>query len=554
MRGRRKLFLGLAALTLWTVSDGLGAAAPGQLDTSFGTGGQSLVNLGGNEYGRDVALRPDGRIVVAGNRTAGLDLDALVVQLLQPQGTLDTSYGGGSGWSRVDFGGSDIAYALALQPDGRVVVTGQRTLAGTTASDAVVARLTSPGGIFDASFGTGGRSILDYGGADTSFALALQPNGRIVVGGGTFVTPAGNATVARLIEPQGIFDPSYGAGFGWSLLDFGGQEATNGIALQPDGRIVTVASSTIANVRDVVVARLTEPGGTFDPTFGGGTGQVRIDFGGFDIGEDVVLQPDGKIVVAGSGGPGDGDMAIARLNPGGTLDGTFGAGGRVFVDFGGADDISGLALQPDGKLVAVGTTYKAMSGNFAVARLQPNGLLDATFGTAGRTEVDLGGDDSAWETTLRPDGRIVAVGESRKGLATSDVAVAQLQGDPAPPGPLAPVVALAPTCAGRPATIVGTAARDVLRGTPGPDVIAALAGNDVVRGARGKDLVCGGPGADRLLGGPGPDRLLGGPGPDRLLGGLGADRLFGGLGRDRLVGGLGRDFLRGGLGPDAQTQ
>lgn len=111
-----------------------------------------------------------------------------------------------------------------------------------------------------------------------------------------------------------------------------------------------------------------------------------------------------------------------------------------------------------------------------------------------------------------------------------------------------------PKCAGRRATIVGTAGRDVLRGTRRADVIVALGGNDVVLGAGGNDLVCGGPGNDRLLGGLGADRLLGGPGKDQLFGGPGKDQLFGGLGADRLFGGAGRDLLRGGPGRDSQKQ
>jgi Ca2+-binding RTX toxin-like protein len=129
---------------------------------------------------------------------------------------------------------------------------------------------------------------------------------------------------------------------------------------------------------------------------------------------------------------------------------------------------------------------------------------------------------------------------------------------PASPGRRGGSVAGA-RCAGRPATLVGTAARDTLRGTPGRDVIASLAGDDLVIGRGGADVICLGPGGDRgrgeggadlIDGGPGNDRLLGGSGRDRLLGRGGRDLLIGGPGGDLLIGGLGRDRLLGGAGPD----
>ncbi len=114
--------------------------------------------------------------------------------------------------------------------------------------------------------------------------------------------------------------------------------------------------------------------------------------------------------------------------------------------------------------------------------------------------------------------------------------------------------AAAPLCAGRPATVTGTARPDRLKGTAGPDVIAGLGGADVIDGLGGADVLCGGPGADLLRGGGGRDVLVGGAGPDRLLGGLGPDRLLGGPGADRLLGGRGLDVLIGGAGRNVRIQ
>lgn len=123
----------------------------------------------------------------------------------------------------------------------------------------------------------------------------------------------------------------------------------------------------------------------------------------------------------------------------------------------------------------------------------------------------------------------------------------------------APYVPPAPSsaatkCAGKQATFVGTAGRDLIKGTKKRDVIAGLGGNDVIRGLGGNDIICGGPGKDKLIGGPGNDLLVGGAGNDRLLGGKGRDTLKGGKGKDTLIGGPGHDILNGGPGKDKQKQ
>jgi Ca2+-binding RTX toxin-like protein len=112
----------------------------------------------------------------------------------------------------------------------------------------------------------------------------------------------------------------------------------------------------------------------------------------------------------------------------------------------------------------------------------------------------------------------------------------------------------APRCLGKRATIVGTDARNVLRGTRRADVIVALGGNDLITGLRGNDLICAGAGNDRVTGGAGADRVAGGAGNDRIAGGAGRDALLGGIGLDTLLGGGGRDILAGGPGRDRQTQ
>ena len=153
-------------------------------------------------------------------------------------------------------------------------------------------------------------------------------------------------------------------------------------------------------------------------------------------------------------------------------------------------------------------------------RLQPNGLPDTTFSGDGRATVDLGGSEGATGLALQPDGRIL-VGVNTD--PNTDLVVLRLQGDALPGsgagGPGAGgggLAGAAARCAGRAATVIGSNGRDRLRGTAKADVIVGLGGNDVIEARGGDDLVCGGAGADALKGGAGADRLLGEAGADRL--------------------------------------
>jgi uncharacterized delta-60 repeat protein len=243
------------------------------------------------------------------------------------------------------------------------------------------------------------------------------------------------------------------------------------------------------------------------------------------------------------------------LGTNGTPDSSFGEDGRTIVDLGRREAAYAVAVQPDGKIVVAGD-----AGNgFGVARLQPNGILDTTFGTGGRSIAEFGGDAQARDMALQPDGKIVVVG-----YVAGDIAVARFQGGSGPlsggpGGDPGGDPANRPKCGGKRATIFGTSRSDKLRGTRRADVIAGLGGRDRLSGLGGNDRICGGKGADMISGGKGRDRLHGDSDNDRLSGdsdadwvsgGAGKDRLFGGSGRDRLNGGASRDTVSGGSGKD----
>jgi uncharacterized delta-60 repeat protein len=565
-------FVVLGAGTAW--------GAPGDPDTSFAGGAaKAFANFGGQETGNALALEPDGKIVVAGSSTAGHPVaDFAVAVFTNPGGILDPAYNNGSGGSLGDLGGFDEAEAVAVQRDGAIVTAGFRAVGnglGPNAFDFAVVRFAYPQGNADASFGGGsGVGIGNLGGNEFGRAVALEPNGKIVVAGGSTAThTAQDFAVAVFTTPQGVLDPSYGpGGAGASLGDLGASESAAAVALQPDGKIVTAGTRFIDTAQDshdadFAVVRFTNPQGTADASFGGGSGVGIGDLGGRDIVGALALEPDGGILVAGGSDAvgSNEDFAVARFtDPQGTLDPSYGTGGKTLVDFGADAEAGAAVLQPDGKLVVAGTIFRPGNRDIGLVRLQPDGSLDTTFGTNGKVIFDLGGtDDKAAGVALQADGKIVVAGTSNA-KGTPDFAVARFQGDPPatgadtnpPGGGLGPAPTGGggpPRCAGKRATIIGTARGDKLTGTKRADVIVALGGKDTIKGARGNDTICAGAGNDHVDGGSGKDRLFGQNGKDALAGGSGNDTLSGGNGKDNLTGNGGKDRLLGQGGRDRCT-
>ncbi|MFF8278782.1 calcium-binding protein [Streptomyces lateritius] len=225
----------------------------------------------------------------------------------------------------------------------------------------------------------------------------------------------------------GDLDPAFGDA-GRLVSDLGGYEQATAVAVQPDGRIVAVGGID-RNGGDFALARYL-PDGSPDPAFGDG-GRVFTDIdGGGDTANGVALQPDGAIVVVGtseSTSLGGFYLTVARYLPDGTPDLGFGGTGHVVTDFGtgGADDGTSVAIQQDGLIVVAGQS----AGDFALARYRPDGILDTTFGTGGRVTTDFaGGADAARSVAVRTDGRIVAAGHHGAGPAY-DFAVARYNPD-----------------------------------------------------------------------------------------------------------------------------
>jgi len=346
-------------------------------------------------------------------------------------GTLDASFGTG-GKVTTDFAGaSDGAGSVAVQPDGKPVAAGAASINGQF--DYALARYNSDGSL-DTSFGTDGRVTTDFGSPwETASSLAIQGDGKIVVAGFTELGQFAAFAVARY-NSNGTLDTTFGSG-GEAITGFAND--TNRVALgpvsaqaysvavQPDGKIVAAGYANIDGEEDFAVVRY-KANGTLDLAFGAG-GKVITEFGqqgaSYAFGNSIAVQSDGKIVVAGeayisSGLVPNRDFALARYNSNGTLDTSFGTGGKVISDFTPNDAAFSVAVQPDQKIVAAGMANVSRGFGFALARYNSDGTLDLSFGTGGLETTDFGllaqGFSNAYAASLavQPDGGFVAAGRA----------------------------------------------------------------------------------------------------------------------------------------------
>lgn len=632
-----------AGLALVLSLPGVATAAPGDLDPTFSGDGKVVTDVTGWETVSGTVVQPDGKIVTIGDGYFDETSGDFVLVRYNADGSLDTTFDG-DGIVTTDFDiNNEEARALALQSDGKIIAVGGSTSISGNGAWATVRYNTD--GSLDTSFGDGGRVVteIDVDAIETAMAVAVQPNGAIVIGGESI----GNWTLARL-TPTGGLDTSFD-GDGKLQTDFGGGccQGVSDLALQSDGRIVAAGYSTngftlaryntngsldtgfdgdgkvttgfgtgargVALQSDgkivtagtagnsFALARFTA-GGAPDPTFDG-DGRVTTSFGPGNAGAaDVALQSDGRIVAAGSY---DGEFALTRYNTSGSLDPGFSGDGRLTTDFGGvSEQATSVALQADGKILAGGVAgeVNSLSANRAVARYLGGGgieppptTVDLSVTKAGTTTVSIG-DQATYSVTvtntsttttatgvtltdtLTGPGSLLsatpgqgsctmtstsancALGSLAPGAQATVTVVAEpgatgtlsdkatagaAQTDPVPANNTATATSTVNNARG--CTIIGTSGADTLTGGYSNDVICALSGNDTVRAGYGNDTVHAGPGNDNVDGGFGDDTLNGGPGNDTLTGYYGNDRL------NAVDGVSGNDTANGGLGTDTCT-
>ncbi len=515
---RRLRTLGSISLATLACTASTAFALPGDLDPTFGDGGRVITDFGAGDLISDAALQPDGKIVVAGGVAS-----RLAVARYNPDGSLDPSFSD-DGLVVTSAGGVG-ASAVALMPDGRIVAAGQ-TPAGPNPRNLSFVRY-NPDGSLDPTLDGDGVVTTDLGASEITTDMEVLGDGRIVAAVRTFGGPE-DLIVVRY-APNGTLDGSFGAG-GVASFDLGGDEAFEKLALLPDGRVVLAGHTDTGQSFDAVLVQLTAEGsldGSFDSD-----GLVVTDAGPAEVWGTVARQSDGKLIAVGVqvsfAGMGAENAMLARYNPDGSLDGSFGNGGFALPDLGPQAGIGRLAIQPDGKLVVE-------TPGFSVARLTSVGVLDPEFGSGGVAPTGFGESGFLSALLVQADGAIVAAGTTEQGPNPENFALTRFLGGDRP------------VCRGRTATIVGTAGVKT-NGTPGDDVIVGTDESDRIKSGKGRDRVCTLGGRDRASTGGGKDVAAGGKGKDLLRGGAARDTLRGDAGNDRLNGGAGRDLLVGGKG------
>ena len=347
------------------------------LDPSFGTDGKVMTQLGSKGLATTVVIQPDGKIIAAGHGPGG---DAVLARY-NTDGSLDATFGD-AGVSTLSLGFELFVHDLALQADGQIVIAGF----SWDLFDFVTTRFTAQGQL-DTEFGVGGVVQTDFSDNDAAKALAIQPDGKILVGGDT-----GNGSALVRYHSDGSLDTTFGNG-GVVVDGFGSGSRRGGkdIAIQDDGKIVVGGGGDL---------RRYNADGSLDASFGTGGIVARG-------GNNFILQHDGKIVALGANG-------LTRYNPDGSLDLGFGFGDGISV-WGGRVGSTDLALDEQGNIVVLGN-------GFTVQRFTAEGHRD------GRATTDFSSwPDSSYGVAIQADGSIVVVGGYRTDFFTPGFALARYQ-------------------------------------------------------------------------------------------------------------------------------
>lgn len=388
----------------------------GQLDPTFNLTGKLQTPMGfANDIVSATAVQTDGKIVCAGysyNADGNYDFSIL---RLNSDGSLDKSFNS-NGKILLNLGsGTDWATGLAIQPNGKILVGGT-SFTGLD-DDFAIVRINADGSL-DNTFGIGGTVFTNILKEDRIGSLALQPDGKIIAAGFSY-NPTGDAMIVARYNSNGSLDNTFGlSGLTiepvniWSFF-------AESIKIQNDGKIVIggyALNELVNGYSEFMVSRYNIDG-NLDTTFNS-TGTVRTRIGNdFSRANSLAIQPDGKILLGGSSSNLHfvSDFTIVRYNTNGLLDPTFGTNGVVITALTPETELGAdLLIQPDGKIILTGNTFTDAANlqNFSILRYKGDGNLDADFGNNGLVNVDFGGSESAASADLQPDGKLVVAGWS----------------------------------------------------------------------------------------------------------------------------------------------
>ena len=380
----------------------------------------------------DIIIQPDGKILEVGSfqvfasdyDTSGNYTTGYALIRLNADGTLDTTFG--------TNGEVDVALGakIALQADGKILLTDIKPNTGSTVG---VIRLNA-NGTLDTSFGSSGETdvIVSSNGVQLR-SIVVQTDGKILVGGDASNSAGYKFNIFRLTT-NGTLDTTFNStGKVTVAVAAGtGDDHCNSILIQPDGKIIMAgdaSASTYPYNQDLAIIRLNADG-TLDTTFNS-TGKLITPFGATtqtsqDYGNSATLQSDGKILLAGYNGN---DFGVIRVNANGTIDTTFGTSGQALVSLlSGQDAAKKVMVQSDGKIVLAGDSSNGTTSDFSLIRLTANGSLDTSYNGTGKVLMTVNGADTnttapntAVSAVMQTDGKVVVIGYSMFAVADPNI-------------------------------------------------------------------------------------------------------------------------------------
>ena len=411
-------------------------AQDGALDLTFNSTGKVITTVGTfDDAASDIAVQEiipnmsnynSRKIIAVGQTYNGNDYDFLITRY-NDNGSLDNTFGNNGIVSTDIANGSDYAKSVALQSDGKIVVGGF-SYVGSKESFSLARYKYN--GTLDSSFGSNGIVTTSIGAVgDNIFSIAIQDDGKIVAAG--FATIGNNYDFALArYETNGTLDNTFD-GDGIVTTNLGsGSDVVYEVVIQNDGKIVAAGHSFQATNQDFAVVRYNNTG-SLDNTFSTDGIVTTPITGSFnEYGTSVALKSDGKIVVAGYSANTFIDYVVVQYESDGDLDNSFGVNGAVYTDFGTSTDYgnaSDIVLQLDEKILVGGYRNDGIKLNYSMVRYKTSGAVDSTFGTDGIVTTDFNnGDDNATSVTLQNDGKILLAGGSHDGTQKS-VAIARYE-------------------------------------------------------------------------------------------------------------------------------
>ena len=330
----------------------------GSLDNTFSVNGLVTTDFGNDDFAHAISIQADGKIIVAGRATTPSGYKFAILRY-NSDGTLDNSFN----TNGKILGAFGTCNSLAIQSDGKIVFAG--SMFTGTELEFGLTRYSSDGSL-DNSFGTDGIVTTDVGvDNEVAYSVAIQPDGKIVVAGESFDQNSKLDIAVVRYNPDGSLDNSFSVNGIVTTAIGTGHDFGRSLVIQPDGKIVVVGGGVAVGI---AVVRYNSDG-TLDNSFNiDGKVITNLDGQNNEVAKDVVLQADGKIVVTGGNESVFNEFALLRYNTDGTLDTSFDADGIVITEIGNGSSPHSCAIQPNGRIVVAGVAFIGSGTGFAVAR------------------------------------------------------------------------------------------------------------------------------------------------------------------------------------------